>query len=393
MRLSVYSGLIYPTLLHALITFFKKQYIFQILKLFKSSNLQNKMKFVFVIEDFIKRKLEHTYENYINNCGFSGTDGQILEMSNWLNKMGHNSIVVKDTELKNLKDINDIDIFCPSFYVWLPTVINFCKLLNSKTKILLYIQSFADCTQIFNLKLNIYIVGVSDYVKLYYYKYGYPYKTIYNAVNDEIFTNNTLDYESKKGNYVFFASYERGGEICLKIFNKLANADSNIKLHITSYEPNDINKISHNNSQNIITYSSLSKKEIKKLLDKCDYFIYPLVNNLSGSVHHDTFACVVLEALACGVSVISWNVACLKNLYKDNIYLIEPPPCRRYNPLDKFGCNINMLTEESINLFVNKINEIETYPELKLTKKKSARNWALTNTWENKTKELLEFIS
>ena len=51
-------------------TFFKKQYIFQILKLFKSSNLQNKMKFVFVIEGCIKRKLEHTYENYINNCGF-----------------------------------------------------------------------------------------------------------------------------------------------------------------------------------------------------------------------------------------------------------------------------------------------------------------------------------
>lgn len=350
------------------------------------------MKFVFMIEECIKRKLEHTYENYINKCGFSGTDAQILEMSNWLNKMGHNSIIVKDTELINLKDIDDIDVFCPSFYGWLSNVINFCKILSSKTKILLYIQSFSDCSQIFNLKKNIYIVGVSDYVKLYYSKYGYPYKTIYNAINDEIFTDNNLNYESKKGNYVFFASYERGGEMCLKIFNKLANINSNIKLYITSYEPKDIYKISQKNSENIIKLSSLSKKEIKSLLDKCDYFIYPLVNNLTGSVHHDTFACVVLEALACGVSVVSWNVACLKNLYRDNIYLIDTPLCNRYNPLDQFGHNINMLSDESINLFVNKINEIESSPELKIKKKIEARKWALSHTWKNKTQELLEFI-
>lgn len=351
------------------------------------------MKFVFIIEACIKRKLEHTYENYINNCGFSGTDAQILEMSNWLNKMQHNSIVVKDTELINLKNINDIDVFCCSFYTWLPSVINFCKSLSSKTKILIYIQSFADCQYIFNLRKNIYIVGVSDYVKLYYSKYGYPYKTIYNAINDDIFTNNTLDYESKKGNYVFFASYERGGEICLKIFNKLENTYDNIKLHISSYEPKDIDKISKNTSENIIKYSSLSKRDIKSLLDKCDYFIYPLVNNLNGSVHHDTFACVVLEALACGVSVVTWNVACLQNLYGDNIYLINPPSFHTYNPLDQFGYNINMLSEDSINLFVNKINEIESSPELKLTKKIEARKWALSHTWKNKTQELLEFIS
>lgn len=351
------------------------------------------MKFVFIIEACIERKFEHTYENYINKCGFSGTDAQILEMSNWLNKMGHDSIVVKDTELINLKDVDTIDVFCPSFYVWLPSVINFCQVLSSKAKILMYIQSFADCRHIFSLKKNIYIVGVSDYVKLYYSKYPYPYKTIYNAINDEIFTNNSLDYESKKGNYVFFASYERGGEVCLNIFNKLTNAYDNIKLYITSYEPKDMFKMSQHTSNNITTYSSLSKKEIKNLLDKCDYFIYPLVNNLTGSVHHDTFACVILEALACGVSVLSWNVACLQNLYKDNIYLIDPPLCPGYNPLNQFGHNRHMLSDNSINLFVNKINEIESSPELKLSKKKQAREWALSHTWENKTKELLDFIS
>lgn len=351
------------------------------------------MKFVFVIQSVIKRKMEHTYENYINNCGFSGTDTQILEMSHNLNKMGHTSIVVKDKDLENIKDVSDIDVFCPSFYYWLETVIFFSKRLHSNTKILLYIQSFVDDKRIFDLNRKFYIVGVSNYVKMYYYKFPYPYKTILNAVNDEIFTNNELDYSSKKGNFVFFASYERGGEICVSIFKEISKTYDDIKLHITSYESSDESKMSLRECENIITYSSLSKKSIKLLLDKCDYFIYPLVNIKNGSVHHDTFACVVLEALACGVSVISWDVACLKNVYSDNIYLIPPPSCDNYSPLNKFGFNKNMLTKNSKMLFVEKVKEIESDPKLKLEQKMKARDWALTHTWKDKTKELIEFIS
>jgi len=345
-----------------------------------------------MIEKCVRRKLEHTYENYINNCGFSGTDAQILEMCYWLNKMGHYATIVKDTDLLKITYVDDIDVFCPSFYGWLPNVINFCKRLGKDTKILLYVQSFGDCQPLFNLQKKYCIVGVSDYVKLYYHRYGYPYKTIYNAVNDQIFTNNDLDYAAKKGNYVFFASYERGGEICLKIFNELSKTYSDIKLHITSYEPEDKSRISSNN-ENILKYSSLSKKEIKLLLDKCDYFIYPLVNHHTGSVHHDTFACVVLEALACGVSVVSWDVACLKNIYRDHVYLIKPPACQGYDPLQPFAHNKNMLTDESVNLFVDKVKEIEGDQNLKITKKLQAREWALSHTWKNKTQELLDFIS
>lgn len=350
------------------------------------------MKFLFAIEESIKRKLNYNYHNYINNCGFSGTDSQVLEMCYWLNKLGHECKIVKDNELKNINNIDDIDVFCPVFYVWIPNIINFCKKLNKKTKLLLYIQSFVNCNHIFDIYKNIYIVGVSDYVKLYYYKYGYPYKTIYNGINNEIFTNNELNFLKKKGNYVFFASYERGGDMCIKIFNELSKKYKNIKLYITSYEINDIDKIISEN-KNIIKYSSLSKKQIKILLDECDYFIYPLVNNINGSVHHDTFACVVLEALACGVSVISWDVACLKNLYRDNIYLIRPPKYYGYNSLAQFGSNSNMLTTDSINLFVRKVDEIENNQDLKITNKLKAREWALNHIWKNKTKELIDFIS
>ena len=345
-----------------------------------------------MIEKCVRRKLEHTYDNYINNCGFSGTDAQILEMSHWLNKMGHDSTIVKDTDLQKIKNVHDIDVFCPSFYGWLHNVIDFCKRLGKDTKILLYVQSLGDCQRLFNLRKKCFIVGVSDYVKMFYHRYDYPYKTIYNAVNDEIFTNNDLDYASKKGNFVFFASYERGGEICVKIFNKLVKTYPDIKLHITSYEPEDKSRISSNN-KNILKYSSLSKKEIKLLLDKCDYFIYPLVNHNTGSVHHDTFACVVLEALACGVSVVSWDVACMKSIYRDDIYLIKPPVCNCYDPYQQFGHNKNMLTDESINLFVDKVKEIEADQNFKLTKKLQAREWALSHTWKNKTKELLDFIA
>jgi hypothetical protein len=126
--------------------------------------------------------------------------------------MGHDATIVKDTDLQKIKNVDDIDVFSPSFYGWLPNVIDFCKRLGKNTKILLYVQSLGDCRRLFNLGKKCFIVGVSDYVKIFYHSYDYPYKTIYNAVNDEIFTNNDLDYASKKGNFVFFASYERPAE-------------------------------------------------------------------------------------------------------------------------------------------------------------------------------------
>ena len=184
-----------------------------------------------------------------------------------------------------------------------------------------------------------YIVGVSDFVKRFYDKCGLPYRTIYNAVNDSIFVNNNLDYDRKKGNFVFFASFERGGELCIRIFSKINSIyDKKCKLHITSYEKDDFEKINDSNDpSSIVKYSSLSKVHIKKLLDECDYFIYPLVNKTTGSVHHDTFACVILEALACGVTVITWDVACFKSIYSNHIDLIDPPIKSTYNPQAQFG--------------------------------------------------------
>ena len=353
------------------------------------------MKFLFVIEDCIRRKHPHTYENYINKGGFSGTETQIIEMVNHLNIMGHEAHIIKDSELQYYKDINTIDVFCLSFYTWLNTVINFCRRLNNKTKILLYMQSFADTNNLFSLKKNFYIVGLSDYVKKFYHNINnnYPCKTIYNGINDEIFTRNDLDYNNKKGNYIFFATYERGGDVCVKIFNKLKSLYNDITLHISSYELNDKKKIEKNSNSSIITYMSLCKKEIKNLLDKCDYFIYPLVNIDNGSVHHDTFACVVLEAMACGVTVLTWDVACMKSIYGDYIELIPPPKYPNYHPFDKFGKNNEMYSEKSLELFVEKIKYLEDNPDVKINKKLKAIDWALKHNWKDKTKELLDFLS
>ena len=95
---------------------------------------------------------------------------------------------------------------------------------------------------------------------------------------------------------------------------------------------------------------------------------------MTNNVHHDTFACVVLEAFACGVTVITWDVACMKGVYGDNIHLLKPPSCNNYNPFGQFEKNQNMRSESSMKMFIDKIDEIEKNPIIKLEhKKKSSR--------------------
>lgn len=342
------------------------------------------------------RSLEYTYENYISGCGFSGTDAQIIEMNHWLNILGHDSKIISPNELAD--HINEhYDVFCPSFFLYDERV--FAYIFSRKnTKIIPYFQSFLEIDQEY---INVLkskktgIIGVSDFVKAYYQNLNLPYKTIYNAINPDIYTNNKLDYNSKKGNFIFFASFERGGLVAINIFNKLNIP--NKKLYICSYYTPDlelINSISKSNP-NIISLQSLSKIELKKVLDKCDYFIYPLINIKNHIIHHDTFGSVILEAMACGVTVITWNVACNTFIYKDYAELIDPPLTNNYQPYAIFSSNKDFANKESVDKFVNKIEILEK-PEnkkYKLKRKLNARNWALTHIWKNKTLEFIDFIN
>ena len=79
------------------------------------------MKFLFLIEDCIRRKHPHTYENYINKGGFSGTDTQIIEMTNHLNIMGHEAHIIKDSELMIISNIK----FAPKDYATYLKIKNF----------------------------------------------------------------------------------------------------------------------------------------------------------------------------------------------------------------------------------------------------------------------------
>jgi hypothetical protein len=200
------------------------------------------MKFLFCITNSA-RKTSYNYQNYLLESGFSGTDSQVLEMCHFLEKAGHYCKIVFDYELLSVFD-EHWDVFCPEFFLNSQAICIFLLSLPKTTKILLYLQSFITIEEemLDLLKTrNTKIVGVSEFVEKYYKSFVFPYKTIYNAINPTIFTNNEIDYDNKKGNFVFFASFERGGIMALSIFKKLKIP--NKKMYICSYDINDFELI------------------------------------------------------------------------------------------------------------------------------------------------------
>jgi glycosyltransferase involved in cell wall biosynthesis len=313
-------------------------------------------------------------------------------MNHFLNKLGHDSSIIYISQLDKLEDIDSIDVFCPEFFITHKKVADFInEKLNPKTKLLLYFQCFIPNPFITALKhKNIYIVGVSDFVKLYYEPFGLPYKTIHNALNPDIFTDNKLDFSKKKGNFVFMASFQRGGVTAINVFNSLNIP--NKKLHICSYYTPDQQYFQQIKQDDIIFHNSLSKVELKKLLDNCDYFVYGLNHPDNPQIHHDTFGNCILEAMACGVTVVTWSVACMPFVYGDLIETIEPIPYNNYDKLKPHSLNPVLGSPIGVYKILEKIQEIESNQIRKINQKIRARDWALEQLWSTRTNDLINFL-
>ena len=87
-----------------------------------------------------------------------------------------------------------------------------------------------------------------------------------------------------------------------------------------------------------LSYDSLNTKGDKTFVfnayTKARYFIYPLMNSENGLIHRDTFACVVAEAIACGVEVLTYPVAALKEYYDGLVTWIPLPPSVTVTDID-----------------------------------------------------------
>ena len=195
-------------------------------------------------------------------------------------------------------------------------------------------------------------------------------KIIYNPLcsdifNDTIFNVNDIYDHKIKHSMIFTASWERGGIMAEKIFNKLNWTDGRFD-KFCYY--NISNNISVNN--NIYYNGSVDKNTIYNKLIKSEYFVYPLILNHSNSVHLDTFACVVSEALKTGVIVITLPLGALPEIYGDSIIFIDIPNEFYNEPIGLTGQISSrqkdiLYGDDMVNRYVQKIIEIDNNIELK----------------------------
>lgn len=111
---------------------------------------------------------------------------------------------------------------------------------------------------------------------------------------------------------IFHATWDRGGIIARRVHDRLGFSS----FKSFNYYTKDM----------LPDQSCGDKRTIFSDLSQSDYFIYPLsVTPARCVVHKDTFACVVAEALAMGVIVVSWKVAALPELYDGLVQFAEWP--------------------------------------------------------------------
>jgi len=164
---------------------------------------------------------------------------------------------------------------------------------------------------------------------------------------------------------IFPAVWERGGDVALRIYEKLRSTLwSNEKTCFTVMDYNKNAPIPRGR-EDIVSLGECDKETVLLHMAMTEYFFYPLVLP-DGRVHKDTFACCVAEALAMGAIVLTWPVAALPELYRDMVVFVDLP--QRHNPMlheNRHCIDFSLSTEESVDAYVQKVIEIENNPTMK----------------------------
>lgn len=365
------------------------------------------MHFLFYIADRSNKVAEFSYQSMINNAGFSGTDASVLEMAHFLvNKYGQQVTIMIDANIdayvsdgvtiisqSNILnyDFSNVDFFSPCFFCNTMITMYLIDLLPKTCIFAYWVHSFHTVLDNAGLKfaaskfINKIYICPSKFVESFYIDSNRTI-VIPNGINPGIFDGKHAKH-AKNGNFVFHPTFDRGGMVAAKVFKMFKDKYGYGTLHFASYKNNDMNE-----DIDAIFHGSLSKMELRNLLNSCDYFIYPLSYPLAFGTHHDTYACVVHEAMACGVIVISWNVACLQDVYKDNIILVDPIPYPGYSPFSMHSANPNLASDNGVCALFDKIVYLENNPDIKRDIRERAKKWALDHdqTWESQADKLMQ---
>ncbi len=152
---------------------------------------------------------------------------------------------------------------------------------------------------------------------------GCKQQVIYNPIMTDLIQQVKAEGHARKNHsLVFTAAWNRGAEVCKILFQE----------HLTSWEDREFNTsdytrctLSFHNDPRIHELGSQDKISLLRTLAKCQYFVYPCVNAGPGSLHHDTFGCVVAEALAMGVHVVCYPMGALPEVYGDLLTYVPFP--------------------------------------------------------------------
>jgi FkbM family methyltransferase len=111
--------------------------------------------------------------------------------------------------------------------------------------------------------------------------------------------------------FVFHACYERGGAAARRVVSALG-WDELAPFRVLEYD------------RSVPFASGADKTTLAAVLRGSKYFVYPLVLP-GGSVHLDTFACCVAEALLQGVHVVTYRAGALFETYGDAVHWVDGP--------------------------------------------------------------------
>jgi glycosyltransferase involved in cell wall biosynthesis len=353
-----------------------------------------------IFHPFIPQRVETlTYDALQSGSGFSGTETAMLEVARYLVGKGHavtitgivNSFV--STEGVNMcpisyVNLNEYDVYCPLFYTDLKENIFILSRLNKKCIVWVWMHCFVNEHDIRCIKnMGFRVIGsapssfvTSSYIRHDVYESLAP---IGNGVNQLFIDTPKGTPQQRKGNWMHHASFERGGLAALRVFDyvKSKSPETCNTFSFASYYTPDHNVIQSMDRDNVRWYKSVPKRKIAELLSMSDYFVYPLVIP-DGSVHHDTFGSVILEAIACGAIVITWNVACIPEVYNDVIVQIHPKGGADYDKYAVRATNMWMLTDEATQTLGDTILRLEQNPKEKEKIRQHGMEWAKTFTWD-----------
>lgn len=366
-----------------------------------------------VFYEFFNRHSEgnFSFDDYVECMGFTGVEACTLELAAVLSSMGHRVTIcvvpfkggdvfvdahgIRYCAIDKVGEWGQVDVFVPHCFPFDYYPARVYDLLDkNKTKIVTWFHHRL-ANNVFNghellvrAGFDVRFAYPSHFASKPFYLNDFTsHQAIINgAINPALFPSTFPSTEIKKGNWVFHADVNRGLPLSLDAFKKVREVTPDAaRTFVIATNSIDVKAIDLPEASKFI--GSIGKKSLVDLLVQSDYFVYGLTNE-KDEVYHDTFSQCVLEAMACGVIVLTWDVACMREVYGDLAVLLEPPEFPGYSPSADTGINSAMNSDP----FVKKVIALERNPDAKEALRRRAFEWASRQTWESRAMDFLRLI-